>query len=157
MPPHHRRRPGVDLQRSLEPAAALVEVTEGRPEAVGFRAQPLRRSIPPVQTPGEGRAQVVVVRLQTGEPPLLVGSGQFRLRLLGQGQAPGRVPAPHLVLLTGRRQPFEPVLSDRLQHPEPPLVVPTMVYPDETLVDERGEPFEDARGWGRAVFACPRP
>src|SRR6185437_8344641 len=62
-----------------------------------------------------------------------------------------------VVGLAKLRESLERVLTDDLEHPEPRLTVRSLALSHETLVDERGEPFEHRavatadglRGWKR--------
>ena len=69
--------------------------------------------------PAQRGLEVVVLRLEAIEPGDLLGTAAPALRLLGQGQEPGLVPAAQPHDLAGRARPLVAVLPDRLQQPIP--------------------------------------
>ena len=119
-----RRRAG-EGQRAGRPDVALLPVAPAVPEpAQGPGEAQGVRPVPLLDVPGQGRPQVVVLRLQAGVPAGLVRALQLRHRPLGEGQEVAGVGAPHPGGLAALRQALQGVLAHRLQQPVPHAVCP---------------------------------
>src|SRR4051794_24413016 len=81
------------------------------------------------------RTDVVALALEDVEPRGLPVARQFRLRLLGQVQAPLRVRSPRRTRVTGLREPLGGILAHRLEQAVAHLAV-ALLRDDEGRIDE---------------------
>jgi hypothetical protein len=103
--------------------------------------------------PPQRRPQVGVLGVQPVEPGQLLGGAQVRHRPLGQVEEVRGVGGPHRPFLPALDQQLAGVLPNRFQHPEPGLRVPSgcgpVEWPDQALVDQRGDAVEGREPTGR--------
>ena len=94
-----------------------------------------------------GQPQVGVLLLEPSGPHRLQGPVEFDARLLGVGQIPLGMGDPQFLRFrpTGLSQPFGPVLSQGLEHPETDLGPPKIGH-HQALVDQRGQEVGDLGG-----------
>ena len=90
-----------------------------------------------------------MLRLEAIEPRHLVAARQMRLGLVRQPREEGRVRLPDRLLLVAGRQPFQPELAHRLQHPVARLLgrqAADLLH--DALLDQRRDAVEDGGGGG---------
>ncbi len=113
--------------------------------------------------PGGSRPQVVVLTLHEG-PPGRVVRPLPRLRRLRNGEEEDRVLPAALVHLAVFGQPLQTELAHRLQHPVARLHPRSILTPNEALIHEGSETFQDgcggvgesrSRGGWRVVCVSP--
>src|SRR5215207_4010220 len=80
----------------------------------------------------------------------MIWAGDLGHGPLRQIQTPGGMAAMNLTGLPALRQEFQPVVTDRLEHPVPRLAVRLVAPGKQALVEERANAIKDGerRGWG---------
>src|SRR6185437_6447653 len=103
-------------QRPSQPLLPLGDVALNPPEAseCGRESQRIATLVARLEA-NERVAQVVLLTRDASEPFGLAGTGQPRLRLLGEGQVVVSVPVTNVVELPARPQALGCVLANRLQ------------------------------------------
>src|SRR5207302_3420411 len=131
------RRCVVGGEQSLESSLSLCEVTAHVPKAIE-RTRELQRE-PRVAIrfePVEGRAEVVVLRLEPVEPLFRIAA-EVRICLLGESDIVLGKNSADVLGFAGFLELLGGVLADRLQHPEALVTVA-----EHALVPERLEDVE---------------
>ena len=138
-PPVERRdRAGGTDRAGREQLPALPEVPVNGPEPPERQRQTQGRlGVPPQLGPAQGRAQVVVLALEPGEPDRLRRAGQLRLGGLRQIEVVEDVPPMDTIGLTALSQVLQRILADRLQHDVPGLAVSGRLLAEEAGGDQR--------------------
>ena len=146
----HRLRPrgaypGITLQivrcveQPLQAASPLAQVPAHVPEGCQGTGKPQRRQqLVTRAQPAEGRAQVVMLDLQPGQPRRLVRPNDLGLGLFRQSQVVQRMRLAGLGQLLSR-QALEPILPDRLKQREARLSCDRFCLLHKARVHERFE------------------
>ena len=174
--PQQRRGFAVPRQCLLQPGPPLLVRAAKEPEDREGTGEPQERlRFTRVREPVQGRPQVVVVGLQPIEPVCLTRPDQLQphrpdaaggcrhrspcrrapVGRLGERHEERRVPAVNDVALIRRIQAIARVLADGLQHGVARLVAGRGALPQQTVVDQGGDPVHHVK-WGRRLDARRR-